>query len=138
MKHLDFVDCIFRDQEVGGSNPLAPTNPFGTVRRHGLHNVPDTWVTPFGVASAQLPSRTKVRRAALLLSVLCRIARIFPVPLEVMPPRKIRSTSSVLRNFLAMIQGRPFLVSFELGGRTDFRAVPAPESPDQSIPDHTP
>ena len=79
MKHLDFVDCIFRDQEVGGSNPLAPTNPFG-VRRHGLHNVPDTWVTPFGVASAQLPSRTKVRRAALLLSVLCRIARIFPVP----------------------------------------------------------
>ena len=32
-----------------------------------------------------------------------------------------------------MIQGRPFLVSFELWGRTDFRAVPAPESPDRSI-----
>ena len=28
MKHLDFFDCIFRDQEVGGSNPLAPTNLF--------------------------------------------------------------------------------------------------------------
>jgi len=36
---LGFFDCIFRDQEVGGSNPLAPTNPF-TVRPGDMGN---TW-----------------------------------------------------------------------------------------------
>jgi hypothetical protein len=37
----------------------------------------------------------------------------FPQVLEVMPPQKNRAASSVLRNFLARKQERPFVVLFE-------------------------
>jgi hypothetical protein len=37
----------------------------------------------------------------------------FPEVLEVMPPQKNRSASSVSRNFLARKEERPFVVPFE-------------------------
>ena len=149
--------------------PSRPPKKTGPARRHGLHNVPDTWVTPFGVdfercqPPLKLPSRTKVWRAALPLCPgvrlrCCIIAQApaflsasrrssfrwfaglhgFFLVLEVMPPQKIRSTSSVLRNFLAMTQGHPFLVSFALWGRMGSRAVLTLSSPNRSIPNHNP
>jgi len=57
---------------------------------------------------------------------------------EVMPPQKNRSTSSLSRNFSAIIQRCLFLVSFEPLGRMGSRAVQAPESLDRSTPDHNP
>jgi hypothetical protein len=51
---------------------------YGPARRHGLHNVPDTWVTP----RIALSSRIKVCCAVLLLSLVCQIARIFPGPVD--------------------------------------------------------
>jgi hypothetical protein len=42
----------------------------GPARRHGLHNVPETWVTP----RIALPSRIKVCCVALLLWLVCQIA----------------------------------------------------------------
>jgi len=50
----------------------------GPARRHGLHNVPETWVTP----RIALPSRIKVCCVALLLSLVCQIERIFPGPVD--------------------------------------------------------
>jgi hypothetical protein len=44
-----WLERLVRDQEVGGSNPLAPTILFnGPTRTHGLQNVPKTWVTLCG------------------------------------------------------------------------------------------
>ena len=119
MVFVNYGTLAFEAEGRGFESLRARHLLLGPARRHGLHNVPDTWVTPFQVG-------------------LDRFSLRFVLVLEVMPPDKIRSTSSVLRNFSAMIQGRPSLVSFELWGRMGSRAVRTLESPDRSIPDHNP
>jgi hypothetical protein len=38
---LSLVERLVRDQEAGGSNPLAPTNPFNDFRRFRARRIPN-------------------------------------------------------------------------------------------------
>jgi hypothetical protein len=39
MKHLEFLKYFVRDQGVGGSNPLSPTNFFNGLQSINTHEV---------------------------------------------------------------------------------------------------